>query len=67
MTTHAEDSLGGASISQVLNLSLAIATSETTGAKGLVAGQDGQVLNFVAAGVAAVCAVVANEGAVAEE
>ncbi|KFY20889.1 hypothetical protein V493_07604, partial [Pseudogymnoascus sp. VKM F-4281 (FW-2241)] len=43
------------------------AAAEAGGAEGLVAGQDGEVLDLVAAGAAAVGAVVADEGAVAEE
>jgi len=67
MTIHAEDALTGARIAQVLDLALAVPTSETGGAKGLVAGEDGEVFDLVAAGVAAICTVVADEGAVAEE
>ena len=67
MTIHAEDALTGARIAQVLDLALAVPTSETGGAKGLVAGEDGEVFDLVAAGVAAICTVVADEGAIAEE
>lgn len=67
MAAHAEDALGGARISQVLNLPLAVATPKAAGAEGLVASQDGQVLDLVAAGIAAVRAVVADQRAVAEE
>lgn len=67
MTAHAKDSLGSARITQILNLPFAIATPETAGAEGLVASEDGQVFDLVAAGIAAICAVVADEGAVAEE
>lgn len=67
MTAHAEDALARARITQILNLPLAIAALEACGAKGLVACQDGKVLDFVAAGAAVVCAVVANEGAVTKQ
>lgn len=67
MTGHAEDTLRGASIAQILNLALAVPAPEAVCTKGLVAGQDGQVLDLVAAVVAAVCAIVAYQGAVAEE
>lgn len=64
---HAEDALRGAGIAQVLNLALAVAAAEAVGAEGLVARQNGQVLDLVAAVVAAVCAVVAYQRAVAEQ
>lgn len=67
MTGHAEDTLRGAGIAQILNLALAIPASEAVGTEGLVTGQDGQVFNLVAAVVAAVCAIVAYQRAVAEE
>jgi hypothetical protein len=64
---HAEDTLRSAGIAQILNLALAVPTPEAVGTEGLVAGQDGQVLNLVAAMIAAIGAVVAYQGAVAEE
>lgn len=67
MTVHTKDALRGPSISQVFNLSLAVPTSEARGAESLVAGENGQVLNLVSTRAAAICAVVANEGAVAKE
>ena len=67
MARHAEDALGGAGIAQVLDLSLAVAAAEAVGTEGLVAGQDGEVLDLVAAVVAAVGAVIADEGAIAEQ
>lgn len=67
MARHAKDALRGAGIAEVLNLALAVSTSEAIGTEGLVARQDGQVLDLVAAVVAAVCTVVAYQGAVAEE
>ena len=67
MTRHAEDALASTRISQVLNLPLAVSTFEAGSAKGLVASEDGEVFDFVAACIATVCAVVAYERAVAEE
>jgi hypothetical protein len=67
MTGHTEDTLRSAGIAQVLDLALAIPTPEAVGTEGLVAGQDGEILDLVAAVVAAICAVVAYQGAVAEE
>ena len=67
MTAHAKDALRGARIAQVLDLPLAVATSEAARAEGLVAGEDGQVFDLVSAGIAAVGAVVADEGAIAKE
>lgn len=67
MTIHAKDSLACARITQVLNLPLAVPALEAGGAKGLVAGEDGEVFDLVAARAAAICAVVANEGSVAQQ
>ena len=67
MAAHAEDTLRRAGIAKVLDLALAVATTEAVGAEGLVAGQDGEVFDLVAAGIAAVGAVVADERAIPEE
>lgn len=67
MALHAEDALAGAGIAQVFDLALAVATLEAVGAEGLVAGQDREVLDLVAACAAAIGAVVADEGSVAEK
>jgi hypothetical protein len=67
MTGHAEDALRGTGIAQVLDLALAVPTPETVCTEGLVAGQNGQVFDLVPAMVAAICAVVADERAVAEQ
>jgi hypothetical protein len=67
VTRHAEYTLRRASIAEILNLALAVPASEAVGTESLVTGQDGQVLDLVAAVVAAVCAVVAYQRAVAEE
>lgn len=60
MTLHAEDALRRARIAQVFDFTLAIAAFETVCAKCLVAREDGEVFDFVAAGAAAVCAIVAD-------
>ncbi len=67
VAAHAEDSLRCARITQILDLFLAIAASEATRAEGLLAGQDGEVLDLVAARGTGICTVVADQGAVAEE
>ena len=67
MAGHAEDALRRARIAQVLDLPLAVATFEAVGAEGLVAGEDGQVLDLLPARVARVGAVVADERAIAEQ
>jgi hypothetical protein len=67
VAAHAEDALRCPGISQVLDLALAIATAEACSTKGLVAREDGELLDLVPACRAAVGTVVANEGAVAKE
>ena len=67
MAFHAEDALCSSRITKVLNLPLAVPASKTARAESLIAGEDGQVFDLVAASIAAVCAVVADQGAVAEE
>ena len=59
MAAHAKDALRRARITQVLNLPLAVATPKAGAAEGLLAGEDGEVLDLVVAGAAAICAVVA--------
>ena len=63
MTVHAEDPLGRPSISQILDLALALSTPE---AVCTVCLEDGEVLDLVVAGIAAVCTVVADQRAIAE-
>lgn len=60
MTSHAKDPLTRPRIPEILNLLLAVPTPETAGAESLVAGQDGEVFDFVAAGGAGVGARVAD-------
>ena len=67
MTRHAEYALRCACIAEILNLALTVAAFEAIRTKGLVARQDGQVFDLIAACTAAVCAIVADEGAIAEK
>lgn len=67
MAIHTENTLRGPSIAQIFNLSLAISASKARSAEGLVPSKDGQILDLVPTGAAAVGAVVANKGAIAEE
>ena len=67
MAFHAEDPLRRPGVFEIFNLLLAVPTSKTCCAKGLIAGEDGQILDFVPTGAAAICTVVADERAVAEE
>jgi hypothetical protein len=67
VAAHAKYSLWRASISKVLNFSLAIPTPEAGGAESLISGQDGKVLDLVPTGAATVGAVVADQGAIAKE
>ena len=64
MTVHTEDTLGGASITQVFNPSFAIAAFETVRTESLIAGQNSEVFDFVSAGTAAVGAIIAYQGSV---
>ena len=66
MTAHAEYSLRGPGIPQILNLPLTVATSKAGSTECLIASEDGKILDLVATGTAAVGAVVANEGAISE-
>lgn len=67
MTIHTEDALGCARIAQVFDLSLAVAASEALSTEGLITGEDGEILNFVTAGVATIGTVATDQGTVAEE
>jgi hypothetical protein len=67
VTVHAKDTLRRPRISQILDLSLAIAALEAIRTKGLVARQDGQVFNLIPTITATVGAIVAYEGSVAQE
>lgn len=67
MTLHAENALRCPSISKIVDLAFAVAAFEAGGAEGLVASQDGQVLDFVVTSAAAICAIIADERTVAKE
>lgn len=67
MTAHAKDALAGARISQVLNLPLTIPAFEACCAESLITRQDSEIFDFVSTGAAAVGAVVADEGSIAEQ
>lgn len=67
VTFHAEDALRCSCIFEILNLLLAVPAPETGCAESLIAGDDGEILDLVPAGAAAICTIVADKGAVAEE
>ena len=66
MAAHAENTLGGPSISQVFDLPLTVPTTKTCGTEGLFSSKDGEVLDLVAARGTGICTIVADQGAVAE-
>jgi hypothetical protein len=67
MTFHAKYPLRRPGVFEILNLLLAISTSETGGTKRLVSGENGKILDFIPTGAAAIGTIVADEGSVAEE
>lgn len=67
MTIHAKDPLRCTRISEIFNLPLAVPTLKAIGTEGLVACQNGEILYLVAAAVAAICTVVADQRAIAEQ
>lgn len=67
MAVHAENTLRSPGIAQVFYLPLAVAALEAIGAECLVACKDREVLNLVVTAATAVGAIVADEGAIAEE
>ena len=67
VTGHTEDALRRSGVSKIFDLAFAVSTSETARTVGLVASQDGQILDFIPTGTAAVGATVANEGAIAQQ
>lgn len=67
MTFHAKYPLRCPGIFEILNLLLAISTSETGGTKRLISGENGKILNFIPTGTAAIGTIIADEGAVAKE
>ena len=67
MAFHTEDPLGGSSIAQVVDFLFAVPAAKAAFAKGLLAGEDGEVLDLVRARAATVGAVAADERPVAEQ
>lgn len=65
MTVHTEYALRRSCIAKILDLAFAVAAAETSSTESLVARENSKVLDLIAAGAAAVRAVVANEGPVA--
>lgn len=49
VAVHAKDPLRRACITEVFDFALAVATLEAVGAESLVAGQNGEIFDFVAA------------------
>jgi hypothetical protein len=67
MAAHAKNALRCLRVTQVVNLSLAIPTPKASSAKGLFTGKDCKIFNLVIARAAAVGAVVAYKGTIAEK
>lgn len=67
VTAHTEDPLRCPGIAKILDLPFAVSATEARGAESLLSCEDSQFFDFVTAGAAAVGAVVADEGAIAEE
>ena len=65
MALHTEDALRRPGILQILDLLFAIAAFEACGAKGLIPGKDGEILNLVPTYAATVRTIVADERSVA--
>lgn len=67
MTAHAKDALRSPGITEVVYFALAVAAAEARRTECLVARKNGKVFDLVAACAAAISAVVANQGAVAQQ
>lgn len=67
MTRHAEDALAGACVAKIVDFAFTIAALEAGSAKSLIAGENGKILDLVTTRRARVCAVVADEGAIAKK
>lgn len=67
MAIHAEDTLGGACIAQVIDLPFAIAATKTPFAEGLLAGEDSEILDLIPTGGATVGTTAADQGAIPKE
>lgn len=66
MAVHAKDALRGAGIAQVVDFLFAVATAKAAFAKGLFAGEDGQILDFIPACGTGVGTIAADQGAIAQ-
>lgn len=66
MTVHAEYTLRRTRVPEILNLPLAVSASETLSTECLIARENGQIFDLVAAGIATVGAFATDQGAVAE-
>lgn len=67
VTLHAKDALRSPGVAKIFNLALAVSAFEAAGAEGLVSSQDGEILDFVAAGTAAIGAAVAYQRAITKK
>lgn len=61
MTSHAKNALRSSSVSEALNLAFTITAFEAGCTEGLISCEDGEILNLVPTGTAAVCAIVTNQ------
>jgi hypothetical protein len=59
MTAHAKDPLGCLRVAQIFDFSFAVPASKASGAEGLFSGQDREIFDLIAAGTAAVRAIIA--------
>jgi hypothetical protein len=67
VAAHAKNTLRRPSVAQIFNLPLAIPASKAGGAKGLVARENCKIFDLVAAGAAAISAIVANQGTITKK
>ena len=66
MAFHTEDPLGRSSIAQVVDFLFAVPAAKTAFAKGLFAGEDGEILDFIPACGTGVGTIAADQGTVAQ-
>ena len=66
MAIHAKDTLGGTSIAQIVDFLFAVATAKAAFTKGLFAGEDGEILDFIPACGTGVGTIAADQGAITE-
>lgn len=67
VTIHAKDALRRPGITQVLYLLFTVSAFETVGAESLITSQNRKVFYFVSAVTAAVCAIIADKGSIAQK